>query len=207
MKILRHALLVILATIALGIGVAAAQPKVADVVAIKGTAFVTSGGKVQTVRPGQALHQGDQLHAPVGCGIRIRFTDGSTMALGENSIITIHTYTQQGNDRSAILEMVSGIFRAVVSPVTGNSVFAVRTPTAVAAVRSTDWMLAAKEDLTEVFVSEGFVAVRNLNPTITSEVILTNGDGTDVKTNEAPLSARKWGPPRIRAFQERTTVN
>ena len=74
-------------------------------------------------------------------------------------------------------------------------------------MRSTDWMLAAKADLTEVFVGEGAVAVRSLNPAITAEVMLLQGDGTDVKPNEPPLSARKCGPPRIKAFQDRTAID
>lgn len=182
--------------IAFGAGQALAQTKIADVVALKGTTFVTSGGKTQALALGGALYQGDQLHAPQGCGAKIRFTDGSTLAIGENSIITVHTYTQQGTGRTAIFEMISGIFRAVVAPLSGDSVFAVRTPTAVAAVRSTDWMLAARADLTEVFVGDGAVAVRNLNPTITADVML----------DAAPIGPVKWGPPRIKRFQDATAV-
>ncbi len=183
-----------------------AQTRVAEVVAIKGAAFIISGGRTQAAALGNAVFQGDQIHAPAGSGAKLRFTDGATMSLGENSLITVHTYTQQGNNRTAIFEMVSGIFRAVVSPLTGDSVFAVRTPTAVAAVRSTDWMLAARADLTEVFVSDGAVAVRNLNPTVRAEVVLMPGDGTDVRVDAAPIGPVKWGPPRIRSFTERTTV-
>jgi len=182
------------------------QTRVAEIVAIKGAAFVTSGGRTQTASLGNPVYQGDQIHAPVGSGAKIRFSDGSTMSLGENSVINVHTYTQQGAGRTAIFEMLSGIFRAVIMPLTGDSIFAVRTPTAVAAVRSTDWMLAARPDLTEVFVSEGAVAVRNLNPAIRAEVMLTPGDGTDVRTDAAPIGPVKWGPPRIRSFTERTTV-
>ena len=183
-----------------------AQTRVAEVVAIKGAAFITSGGRTQSAALGSAVLQGDQIHAPTASGVKLRFTDGATMSLGENSLITVHTYTQQGNNRTAIFEMLNGIFRAVVSPLTGDSVFAVRTPTAVAAVRSTDWMLATRADLTEVFVGEGAVAVRNLNPAVRTEVVLTPGDGTDVRVDAAPIGPVKWGPPRIRSFTERTTV-
>ncbi len=188
-------------------GTAQAQTKVADVIALKCTTFVTSGGKTQALAIGGPIYQGDQLRSTAGCGAKLRFTDGSTLAIGENTVMTVHTYAQQGGNRTAIFEMIGGIFRAIVPPLAGDSVFAVRTPTAVAAVRSTDWMLAAKADLTEVFVGEGAVAVRSLNPAITAEVMLLQGDGTDVKPNEAPLSARKWGPPRIKAFQDRTAID
>ena len=193
--------------IVLGAGEALAQTKVADVIALKCTTFVTSGGKTQALRIGGPIYQGDQLHSTAGCGAKLRFTDGSTLAIGENTVMTVHTYAQQGGNRTAIFEMIGGIFRAIVSPLAGDAVFAVRTPTAVAAVRSTDWMLSAKPDLTEVFVGEGAVAVRSLNPAITAEVMLLQGDGSDVKLNEPPLSARKWGPPRIKAFQDRTAID
>ncbi len=193
--------------IAFGAGEVLAQTKVADVIALKCTTFVTSGGKTQALTIGGPIYQGDQLRSTAGCGAKLRFIDGSTLAIGENTVMTVHTYAQQGGSRMAIFEMISGIFRAIVSPLAGDAVFAVRTPTAVAAVRSTDWMLAAKADLTEVFVGEGAVAVRSLNPAITAEVMLLQGDGTDVKPNEPPLSARKWGPPRIKAFQDRTAID
>jgi hypothetical protein len=185
-------LIVVLFGIVIGLAPvgAQAQLKVADAVAVRG-----------------AVHLGDELRAPAGGGARLRFTDGSAMSIGENTVITVHAYSQQASTRMTILEMLSGIFRAVVPPLTGDSVFAVRTPTAIAAVRSTDWMLATRSDLTEVFVGDGAVAVRNIDPAITAEVVLMNGDGTDVKPNEAPLSPRKWGPPRIRAFEERTNIN
>lgn len=183
-----------------------AQTRVAEVVAIKGTAFIISGGRTQTAALGNAIYQGDQIHAPIGSGAKLRFSDGATMSLGENSLITVHTYAQQGNNRTAIFEMLSGIFRAVVAPLSGDSIFAVRTPTAVAAIRSTDWMLATRADLTEVFVSEGSVAVRNINPAVRAEVLLAPGDGTDVRVDAAPIGPVRWGPPRIRSFTERTTV-
>ncbi|MSP88522.1 MAG: hypothetical protein EXQ92_06870 [Alphaproteobacteria bacterium] len=100
-----------------------------------------------------------------------------------------------------------GIFRATVASPAPASSWDVRTETAVASVRSTDWMLAARADLAEVFAHEGSVAVRNIkHPLTPGEVMLFPGDGTDVRPDARPTGPVRWGPPRINNFNARTTV-
>lgn len=193
--------------IVFGAGEVLAQATVAEVISVKGTMFVVRGGKAQALAVGQPVQQGDQLNTPPGCGARLKFTDGSTLAIGENTVLTVHTYAQQGPKRTAIFEMLSGILRAVVTRASDDSAFAVRTPLAVASVRSTDWMFAAKPDMSQVFVGEGAVAVRSIEPGIVGEVVVRPGDGTDVLPGKAPTAPVKWGPGWVKNFEEQTTVD
>lgn len=207
MKFARLLALIAAMMIVLGSDEALAQDKVAEVIAVKGSMFVVRGGKAQALAVGQPVQQGDQLNTPPGCGAKIKFTDGSTLAIGENTVLTVHTYAQQGTKRTAIFEMLSGILRAIVPRASDDSAFAVRTPLAVASVRSTDWMFAAKPDMSQVFVGEGAVAVRSIEPRIVGEVVVMPGDGTDVLPGKAPTAPAKWGPGWVRNFEEQTTVD
>jgi hypothetical protein len=98
--------------------------------------------------------------------------------------------------------------RAIVTPTRSKtSRFEIVTPVAVAAVRSTDWMIEHKsKGETNVFVGEGAVAVTSVGAQV-GRVILDVGDGTSVETGKAPQAPRIWGRGWIDNFRERTAVN
>jgi hypothetical protein len=187
--------------------VEAADP-VGEVIAQRGvvTAF-RAGAAVQLIH-GSSVYEGDEIHTYKDAGVKMRLADGSTVAIGESGVFTVanYGYNRGTNTRTALFRTVQSIFRATVTALSPASTFQVQTATAVASVRSTDWMLAARGDLTEVFVSEGSVHVRNISPSVAGEVLLTPGDGTDVRPGAAPIGPVKWGPPRITSFTNRTAV-
>ena len=120
--------------------------------------------------------------------------------LGASSTLRISEFvlSAAGERDSALLDLVSGIFRAIVTRVLPNAAFEVRTKQVVAAVRGTDWMAEVGDDTVSVVVLEGAVAVRRAD----EEVVLRNGDGVDVRPGE-PLQTKRWGRGRIEGFRER----
>jgi ferric-dicitrate binding protein FerR (iron transport regulator) len=72
----------------------------------------------------------------------------------------------------------------------------VHTPSAVAAVRSTQWAMRIEDDASAVFAREGVVFVRGDEAT----VHLAPGDGVDVSANGDVGSVVRWGKARIDLF-------
>ena len=185
-----------------------AQP-VGEVVAQRGAATAMRNGQPVSLSSGSSVFVNDQIFTYKGSGVKLKFTDGSEVSVGEEGLLQVDRFAHDRptNTRNALFTFVRGIFRATVASLAPASSWDVRTETAVASVRSTDWMLAARADLAEVFVHEGSVAVRNIkHPLTPGEVMLFPGDGTDVRPDARPTGPVRWGPPRINNFNARTTV-
>lgn len=72
----------------------------------------------------------------------------------------------------------------------------VRTPSAVAAVRSTQWAMQVKDGASAVFAREGTVSVFGQ----TGNVKLAPGDGVDVSAEGTVKPVVQWGQRRIDLF-------
>jgi hypothetical protein len=94
--------------------------------------------------------------------LRVSLRDGSILSLGSNSqmrVVQHNAATQQTS-----LELLFGRLRSQVVKLTQpNSRFEVRTPTAVAGVIGTDFLLIATTDRTTLVVFNGVVQITPLN--------------------------------------------
>lgn len=72
----------------------------------------------------------------------------------------------------------------------------VHTPSAVAAVRSTQWAMRVENDASAVFAREGAVFVRGDDATVR----LGPGDGVDVAADGGVGPVVRWGQPRVDLF-------
>lgn len=181
---------------------AAQAPGAAQVVAVTGEAAVTRGNS-----PGRALTAnatilaGDTVTTGPGSKCQLRFVDGSVVTLGEGSELKIAEYRVRGDTRRGLLELARGVARAVVTKMSPKSRFEIQTSTAVAAVRSTVWMIGYDNTgATEVFVGEGSVAVTSRGAQL-ARVLLEPGLGTTVAKDKAPLPPEAW--PQARAVEMR----
>jgi hypothetical protein len=80
----------------------------------------------------------------------------------------------------------------------------VTTRTAVASVRSTQWIVDAGADSTGVFAIEGRVTV--VDRQMRGGVILDPGYGTDVRAGEPPSQPKRWGQKRVDDVTARTSL-
>jgi hypothetical protein len=130
-------------------GTAEAKTGSAEVKAITGQVEVQRKGEAQwsPVAIGAKLAEGDNIRAWAGASARMDLPDGSTIFLAENSRIVIGKldFDQQNQAREALFYLAVGKVRAVVSQTAlrlvkaRQSNFSITTPTAVAAVRGTDF--------------------------------------------------------------------
>lgn len=174
---------------------------VGTVTGLTGPASAWAGGVPRALTLGGTVHRGETLRTLDGAKLAVRFTDGSELILGADSQASIDTFAPaQGN---AALRLVRGILRVVIERARSWRRFEVETVSAVAAARSTEWVVALDpSDATAVFTVSGRVAVRAEGETVT----LAAGDGTDVPAGEPPGAVKRWGQARVDRVLAATTL-
>ncbi|NIR60085.1 MAG: FecR domain-containing protein [Gammaproteobacteria bacterium] len=181
---------------------AGARDPVGQVARLEGDALVTRAGAETTdlLEPEAPVYLQDRIETLAGSRIELRFEDDTVVFLGAKSTLRITEFVlSAGGERdSAVLDLITGIFRAIVTRVLPDAAFEVRTQRVVAAVRGTDWMGEVSDDTFSVVVLDGAVAVQRAD----EEVVLRTGDGVDVRSGE-PLRKKRWGQGRIDGMRER----
>jgi hypothetical protein len=165
---------------------------------------VLRGEKAVLLVRGAEVYRADKIFTYQDARVKLRFVDGTVVAVGSDSRLIVREYLSDDSPAGRVLEMVQGILRATISAVGGGNSFDIRTRTAVASARSTDWMVEAKPDTSAVFVIEGEVAVGSLEAP--GRVVLSAGEGTDVAAGQPPKEPVNWGQARVDDFLARTAV-
>ena len=104
----------------------------------------------------------DELETDKAGRLRVSLRDGSILSLGSTSHLRVVQHNAVAQQTT--LELLYGRLRSQVRKLTQpNSRFEVRTPTAVAGVIGTDFVIIATADRTTVIVLSGIVQVTPLN--------------------------------------------
>lgn len=121
----------------------------------------TRNGTMATAR--EQVQWNDELATDQAGRMRVGLGDGSILSLGANSRLRVVQHNAAAQQTT--LEMLYGRLRSQVMKLTHpNSNFEVRTPTAVAGVIGTDFLVIATADRTTVIVFSGIVHVTPRNP-------------------------------------------
>jgi ferric-dicitrate binding protein FerR (iron transport regulator) len=180
---------------------APAGEAVGRVVALTGPASAWAAGTPRALSLGAHVHRGETLRTLAGAKLVVRFTDGAELILGADSQAAVAAYAPaQG---TAAMQLMRGILRLVLDPARVWRRFEVETRSAVAAARSTEWIVALDaEAATAVFVIAGRVDVRAQGRTVT----LAPGEGTDVPAGAPPGPVTQWGQARVDEVRAATTL-
>lgn len=172
--------------------------------AIRGRATATRAGATRDLHQGAVVQVGDSVRTHEGARLELTLIDESTLSLGEFSqlVLTIAVIRPETGG-SLVFDLLDGIARAVLGPQL-RDVFAVRGRVAVAAARSTDFIVETTSRQTDVFVQAGAVAVAQVYGS--GEVVLQPGEGVDVLRGEPLPSVKSWGQARIDDVLARTSV-
>jgi hypothetical protein len=178
-------------------GPAHAQPSGACVVQrIEGTAVVSAGGAPpRAAQTGQALAAADTVRTQSQSRITLACANNLKVVLGPDSVITVEGLLA-AEAQTFGLRLLDGIVGFIFKGSGGG--VQVRTPSAVAAVRSTEWAMRWSNGVSEVFTREGTVAVSANG----GSVRLGPGDGVDVSDSGEFKPVVQWRPPRIARFGE-----
>lgn len=135
---------------------------IGTVTRLRGTVSVRRGDAQAALKEGDAVMVGDVVTTLAESRLRVAFADGSQMNLGELTRVTLaeFTFAPETLSRQAAFDLQSGLLQAITAKAGADSSFVIRTSNAVAATRSTDWIVEAKKAETTVLVQEGKVEIQ-----------------------------------------------
>jgi hypothetical protein len=178
----------------------------------------TLEGKVTVLRQGKfspepltlrtPIFQEDIIETDRASKVRLTLSDATVISLGEHSRFELKQLPQETRQQtpSSRLSIAWGLFRVILQEMTSPSAVEVITPTAIAAIRGTDFMGEVSADSTAIVVLEGTVVVSNRRPPIRDLTTLTPGMGTTVKGDAPPSTPTKWSESRIEGLRSATAL-
>jgi hypothetical protein len=133
---------------------------VGQVVKLRGPAEITRKNATLPLLLGTALVPGDEVKTGPGGRLKVAFSDGSSVALGENARLRIENFAVSApQTRDALLALGQGTLHAIAAKAGPGSRFEIRTSLAFSAVRGTEWFVFADPAETDVAVINGRVGV------------------------------------------------
>jgi hypothetical protein len=140
--------------------IAAGRPAMATeaglVTWLTGTCTATRDGETRALHVGATVHERDSLRTVEGARLRVALADGSTLSLGEGSQLVLTTISDGAGGGAMVFDLLSGIVRAILGP-SPPEIFSVAGRAAVAAARSTAFIVETTTRSTAVFVATGTV--------------------------------------------------
>jgi hypothetical protein len=189
----------------------AQRPEAAARVARReGSAVLHRPGEERPLRAGDELRRGDRISTGPTAKVRLEFADGLVVVVGPGTEVGVDEYLRPaggGSGLELVLGLLVGIVRLIGPAEAGGARRAqVRTPSAIASARSTEWIVdATPEGATGVFVRAGSVEVVG-RAGDGGRVVLEPGQGTDVRPGAAPTPPATWRPARRDAALARTEL-
>ena len=154
--------------------------------------------------PGDAVFVDDTLRTGLDSRLLISCADGLQITIGPATKRPCTAFRQQpGHPLEVVLGLLQGIARLVGAAIPGGRTIEIDTRTAIASVRSTEWLLESTAKGTGVLSIEGEVTVLALAG---GQVVLQPGQGTDVPPGGPPKAPAIWGDARRRDAIARTTI-
>jgi ferric-dicitrate binding protein FerR (iron transport regulator) len=202
----------LLCTIALAVAAgtvrsAQAQTSVASVAAMVGTVNLQRGpgGASQAAALGSSIFAGDVIRTGSDGVAKLSFTDDSVLNIGPSTELTLERHGKGKAPRVASLRLAQGTVEALVSARGGEGArYEVDTPTAVARVQGTDFIVRydAAVQATDVAALEGSVAVQGTTGIIGPAVVVAPGEQTRIPRDGFPSPAKAMDAADVRGFTQ-----
>lgn len=136
------------------------QPKPATVKFLEGSAQIkkVSSSRYEILKNGMLIQVGDEVATREG-NVVFEFADGSTIRLEANSNLIFNKLSHFGKTGmvDTRLRLKQGSLTTDIPPLVKGSRYEIKTPSAVAAVRGTEFRLHSSENETRLEVLEGSV--------------------------------------------------
>ncbi len=161
------------------------EQRSAQVVDVRGAVEQQLGDEVEPLAAGMEVHPGATIRSGEDSSLTLEFPDGSRSLIGANSELQVRALKRlkASGAQQLDLELRRGHIENTVRPVGhGGGRYIIHTPAAVAAVRGTDFRIAAAADATRAETLEGEVALRNRR----GSVRLPAGTGSQAGSGKPP---------------------
>ncbi|MBN3562528.1 FecR family protein [Aliamphritea spongicola] len=180
------------------------NPVPATVDELLGDAQLQRAGSSEQValQHGDEVFLGDQIRTGGDSTLAIRFADDSILTLYADSLIRFDHLSAHGKTGmvDSRLNLIQGRMDTRVTPASGpGSRFEIQTPSAISAVRGTEYRALVGEDgkISNIEVLHGKVKVSGAG----KHTLVKRGFGTQVAEGKAPIKPRKLLPaPGLTAF-------
>jgi hypothetical protein len=181
------------------------ETRIGQVAAQRGSVTVLRGPGIVALAVGDPVYPGDIVRTGPEARLLIRCEDGLQIAIGGGTDVAIHSYL--ADRATGSLQAALGLLRGIMRLIGGRSLprqtIEVDTRTALASVRSTEWLVDVTERGTGVLAITGEVVVQALAG---GTVVLQPGEGTDVAPGQPPRPPNPWGAARRTDAIARTTL-
>ncbi len=179
------ALFVIVYAISPGRTMQAGKAVTATVAEVRGEVTRTRGGKPTPVRKDDAIRPGATLEIPQDGHLRLRYLDGTTVALGADTQLMVVKHATAKR-----LKLVHGELEAEVAEQAPDAPMTVATPGAEVRVLGTQFKLVVKKKSTRLEVTKGTVRLTRIQ----------DRKSVDVAAGQYVVAARTRGPITIRSL-------
>jgi hypothetical protein len=181
---------------------AQAQDGAGAIAGISGSASLIRDGNRQPLVTGTTVRAEDRIVTEPEARVEIAFRDGDYAVLGGGSALVVRYFRSTASGaREGLMELLRGIVRMALHPGPDTAV-EISTRTAIASVRSTEWVVEAKAQTTGVFAVSGEVGVTSRDTGARS--VLSEGEGSDVAAGSDPTPVKRWGQKRVEDVLSRT---
>lgn len=171
---------------------------VGTVAAVEGAAEIGRAGAWTTAIPGATVALGDQLRTGQPGRMRVVFRDDSVLVLSDGTTMVVDQQVFDPSASESVFNLLQGTLRSVVSHYYGNagSSFEVRSATAVAGVRGTEFVMTydPESGATEVVGVRGIVTVHSAVDPSGPGMLVTANEVTDVAPGELPTAVQPVDP-------------
>ena len=155
----------------------------------------------------EPVHAGDVLRTKSNSMAEVRFTDGSTVRLGENTQLRIPQYSfdQDGKREKAQLFVDRGVVRAIVEKAKDKQAnFLIDTPNMRGAIKGSDIVVGFQRSMTNLVSFEGQIQAQSIDfPD--DVVVVTPGNTSAMSASAPPAAPRKFLPVEKQRFEAETT--
>jgi hypothetical protein len=182
--------------------------EIGTVASLSGTAQIGGEGDWRPVAISTPVYLGDTIRTGYPGRVRIVFQDDSVLNVSEGSELVVdeQVFDPGAGSYRSTLRLLGGKLRALVSEYyeSPGGEYEIRTPTAVAGVRGTEFVLVydAARQQTEVIGVGGRVAVNGLRGRAGDEVIITAQEVTTVDKGGRPAVPRRVDQEFFRQYIE-----
>ena len=158
----------------------------------------------------EGIYPRDTIITSVKSKVKVLMNDDSILNLGANAKLVVKDYSLvEANDkRVSVMKLFIGTVRVLVGRVFrgSESRFQIETPTAVAGIKGTHFIVSANEKESEIVTITGEVGARNITPSIPDEVILKAKLATKIQEGMAPAEPSEISPQRLNNLIQETSI-
>ena len=187
---------------------AARAQEVGTVASVQGKAEIGHGGSWTAAAIGAPVHLGDELRTQNPGGLRVVFQDDSVLNLSESSHVVVDEQVFNPNEGKArsLFHLLAGKVNALVSEYyhQPGTEYEVKTATAVAGVRGTDFIIEydPAADVTQVVGISGTVEVHSVLDLLHNGVLVTSYERTSIARGELPTPPQRATEKLFRQYLE-----